>query len=84
MNNMKVINNSKLALSHDEYVLPIGAVVDVPNNVAKVWLTYPGISQYVTPEDMEAEKEKAVKAAIKKLKADEKKTATKKTTNKNK
>lgn len=81
---MKVINNSKLALSHDEYVLPIGAVADVPDKVAKVWLTYPGITQYVTPEDLEAEKEKAVQEAIKKIKAEEKKTATKKTTSKTK
>ena len=81
---MKVINNSKLALSHDEYVLPVGAIAEVPEKVAKVWLTYPGINQYVTPEDMEAEKEKAVKEAIKKLKAETKKPAAKKTTAKKK
>lgn len=91
---MKVINNSIYNLSHDvfeankkvSYRLEIGSFLDVPQEVADKWLKIEGVKPYVTPEDIEAEKAKAVEEALKAAKAEEKepvkKAATKKTTKK--
>lgn len=62
---MKLINNSKLNLSHDKYYLGIGQILDVSDDVAKKWLNIEGISQYYTQDDIEKEKQKAVKEALK-------------------
>lgn len=72
---MRVLNNSKLNLSHEGYTLKIGENLEVPKNVADIWLKIDGVTKYVTPEDLEAEKAKAVEEA---LKAERAKTATKK------
>lgn len=63
---MKLLNNSKCALSHGEYRLPIGGILDVPEKIAKIWLTYDGVIQHVTEEDIKEATEKAVKEALKK------------------
>lgn len=62
---MRVLNNSKLNLSHGKYTLKIGESLDVPNNVAEIWLKIEGVTKFITPEDFEAEKAKAVKEALK-------------------
>lgn len=74
---MKLINNGENNLLHvidkeHSFKLEVGKVLDVPKEVAKVWLTYPGIKTYVSPEDLELEKEKAVKEALKEAKAQSK------------
>lgn len=74
---MKLINNSKLALSHGKYVFPIGSIIEVPEKIAEIWMTYKGITQYVSPEDIEAIKEQAVKEALKGAKQVVKKVAKK-------
>ena len=91
---MKVINNSIYNLSHDvfeanqkvSYRLEIGSFLDVPQEVADKWLKIEGVKPYVTPEDLEAEKAKAVEEALKVAKAEKKepvkKAATKKITKK--
>ena len=82
---MKLINNSKNAMMHKvgkEYlILEVGKVLDVPDDVAKLWLKYAGIQTYATPEDIEEAKKKAVKEALAKEKAKQEKKA-KKTTKK--
>ncbi len=62
---MRVLNNSKLNLSHGVYTLKIGETLDVPKDVADIWLKLDGVTKYVTPEDLEAEKAKAVAEALK-------------------
>ena len=70
---MKVINNSIYNLSHDlyegnkktSYRLEIGSFLDVPEQIAEKWLKIEGVKPYVTPEDIEAEKKKAVEEALK-------------------
>jgi len=79
---MKLINNSKNSLSHDKYNLAIGSIVDVPEEVAKLWLNFEGITQYYSADDIEAEKEKAVKAALKEVSESKPKTQTKAKTKK--
>lgn len=89
---MKVINNSIYNLSHNDfsnrqnYYCEIGSFLDVPQDIADKWLKIEGVKPYVTEEDIEIEKEKAVEAALKAAKAEEKepvkKAATKKTTKK--
>ena len=74
---MKLINNSDNNLSHvvDKdtcYILQVGKVLDVPKKVADIWLTYPGVNIFVSPEDVEEEKKKAVEAALKAEKAKQK------------
>lgn len=84
---MKVINNSIYNLSHDlyegnkrtSYRLEIGSFSDVPQEVADKWLKIEGVKPYVTPEDIEAEKKKAVEEALKAAKAEETKKAAKTT-----
>lgn len=62
---MRVLNNSTLNISHDKYTIKIGETLDVPNDVADIWLKIDGVTKYVTPEDLEAEKAKAVEEALK-------------------
>ena len=84
---MKLINNGENNLLHvidkeHSFKLEVGKVLDVPKEIAKVWLTYPGIQTYVSPEDLELEKEKAVKEALKKAKEQEKAKAQSKSASK--
>lgn len=83
---MKVINNSIYNLSHLELHCEVGSFLDVPEDVAELWLKIDGVKPYVTPEDVEAEKKKAVEEAIKaeraKIKAEAEKKPAKKTTKK--
>lgn len=84
---MKVINNSIYNLSHDlvegnkrtSYRLEIGSFSDIPQEVADKWLKIEGVKPYVTPEDIEAEKKKAVEEALKAAKTEETKKAAKTT-----
>lgn len=67
---MKLINNSDNALCHgdvkgDFYRLEVGKVLDVPKNIAKIWLGYKGVARHVDAEDIEKEKAKAVADALK-------------------
>lgn len=79
---MKVINNSIYNLSHNDfsskknYYCEIGSFLDVPEDIAEKWLKIEGVKPYVTTEDIEAEKKKAVEEA---LKAERAKAETKKT-----
>lgn len=71
---MKLINNSKCALCHglpkkDFYRLEVGKVLDVPKEVADIWLKYEGVQVYVAPEDVEKAKAEAVAKALKEEKA---------------
>lgn len=49
-------NNSKLTLIHAEYRLHPGENLDVPENVAKIWLLTDGVIEYKNPEEAKAEK----------------------------
>lgn len=73
---MKLINNGTNPLAHGKYKLPKGAVVEIPDEIAKDWLKIKGIKQYVSGADLaqatqkaDAEK-KALQAEIEKLKAE--------------
>ena len=81
---MRLINNSKCNLSHDKYVLGIGKTLDVPEAIANIWLKIDGVNRFISPEDMEKEKEQAVKKAVEEaIKAEKDKAASKpKTTTK--
>ena len=56
---MKLINNGRNPLSHEGFKLARGAVADVPEHIAKIWLEFPGVKKYIEP----AEAEKAAKEA---------------------
>lgn len=68
---MKVINNSIYNLSHNDfstkknYYCEVGSFLDVPEDIAEKWLKIEGVKPYVTTEDIEAEKKKAVEEALK-------------------
>lgn len=87
---MKIINNSENAICHGLpsqsnkgfYRLEVGKVLDVPEDIAKLWLKIKGVEEYAAPDDVKkAEKENAeLKAKLKELedKLEDKKPATKK------
>lgn len=64
---MKLINNSKLALTHgipsqsnkDFYKLGIGEVLEVPDEVAKLWLKFDGVKEYAEPADIKKAEDEA-------------------------
>ena len=66
---MRILNNSKLNLSHDKYYLEVGKSLDVPKEVAEIWLKFDGVEKFIAPEDIEAEKAKAVAEALKEERA---------------
>lgn len=75
---MKLINRSGNGLSHiierEVYYIANGAIGDVPEAVAKVWLKIKGVEEYADVEEL-----KKVKAELEKAKKTvAKKTATKK------
>ena len=92
---MKLENTSKLTLSHNDLVFGAGAIADIPDEIAKIWLKIDGVKQYVDPVKVKEEEERAaallVKAnakiaqlekEVKELKAKLTKTTTKKATKK--
>lgn len=75
---MKLINNSKNALMHSLkdkngknvfYLLKVGEIKEIPNEIAEIWLKHPGVKEHVTAEDVEAIKAKAVAEALKEERA---------------
>lgn len=73
---MKLINNSENNLMHKigekVYFLAKGAVLDVPKDVANIWLKIKNIKEYIEPKDLEKVKDEAaaLKEELKKLKSD--------------
>ena len=66
---MRVLNNSKLNLSHGKFYLEKGKTLNVPKEVADIWLKIDGVTEFIAPEDIEAEKAKAVAQALKEERA---------------
>lgn len=56
---MKLENTSKMTLSHNNIVFGAGAVADIPDDVAAIWLKIDGIKQYVDPVKVKEEEERA-------------------------
>ena len=64
---MKLINNSKLVLTHgipsqdnkDFYKLGIGEVLDVPDEIGKLWLKFDGVKEYAEPADIKKAEDEA-------------------------
>lgn len=82
---MKIINNSENAICHglplqkNFYRVEVGKVLDVPEEVAKLWLKIKGVEEYAAPSDVKkAEaKVKELEAKLKELEAPKKKPAKK-------
>lgn len=76
---MKIVNNSENALCHgipskdgkNFFRAEVGAVIDVPDYVAELWLKIKGVEEYAAPADVKkAEDENTeLKAKIKELEA---------------
>ena len=62
-------NNTKGTYIHGEYKLFPGAIITVPDDVAKIWLYNEGVIEYKDPQEAKVEKE-ALEAENKKLKAE--------------
>ena len=62
---MNVLNNSKRAYQHGEYKLLPGCTLNVPAEVAEIWLKTGEIVEYVEPAEA-----KAIEAENAKLKAE--------------
>lgn len=78
-------NTTKATYEHGEYKLTPGAILDIPDEIANIWLNIAGVIEYVDPaeakakeakaaaEKAELEKEnEALKAELEKLKAEAK------------
>lgn len=84
---MKLLNKSGNGLSHSlqiekngkkenqNYFIAIGQVLDVPEEIAKVWLKIPGVEKFVEVEDLAKieEENKKLKAELEKSKNKNKK-----------
>ena len=92
---MKIINNSENAICHGLpsqsgkgfYKVEVGKILDVPEDIAKLWLKIKGVEEYAAPDDVKKAEEENIelKAKIKELEAkiekkEAPKTAQKKTT----
>lgn len=69
---MKLENTSRLTLSHENFVFGPGAVAEIPDKIAKIWLNIEGINEYVNPEEVKANETKAaeeLKKALNTIKA---------------
>lgn len=78
---MKIKNNSENAICHgcplqkNFYRVEVGKVLEVPDEVAKLWLKIKGVEEYAAPSDVKKaeEKVKELEAKIKELEAPKKK-----------
>lgn len=86
---MKLINRGENNLSHSlmkefeiegekkfesiPYVLKIGETLDVPEEVAKIWLKFEGVEKVVDRAEIEAEIRKEIEAEVKAKKTKAKK-----------
>ena len=72
---MKIKNNSENALCHglplqkNFYRVEVGKIIDVPEEVAKLWLKIKGVEEYAAPSDVKKaeQKVKELEAKIKEL-----------------
>ena len=66
---MKLRNNSKNAYIHvqgrTKIYLGLGQVAEVPEEIAKTWLKYDGVEEYISPEEIEALKKATKKTKTK-------------------
>ena len=53
---IKLQNNTRTTFVHDKYKLEPKGVLDVPKEVAKVWMLNKDVIEYVAPADAKAEK----------------------------
>lgn len=58
---MRVYNKSKRMYQHGEYKLPVGANLEVPKDVADIWLTTGEVVEFVDPKEAKAKEEKVQK-----------------------
>lgn len=67
---MKLKNNSKNSFidvqGRTKYILAVGGIADIPDDVAKTWLKYDGVEEYISPEDIKKLKEEVAKTKKKK------------------
>ena len=81
-------NNTKGTYIHGEHKLLPGAIITVPDDVAKIWLYNEGVIEYKDPQEAKAEKEaleaenKELKAEVEALKKELKEVKAEKTQNK--
>lgn len=66
---IKLQNNGRATLVHGKYRLTPQEILEVPEEVAKIWLHIEGVVEYVAPIDLKAQKE-AYEAEIAQLKAE--------------
>ena len=62
---MILVNNGSNPLAHGTYILPKGERRDIPNDIAKEWLTIPGVERFISTVDVK----KATKDADEKIQA---------------
>ena len=89
---MKIINNSENALCHGLpsptnkgfYRVEVGKILEVPDEIGKLWLKIKGVEEYAAPEEVKKaeEKVKELEAKIEKLQAKPVKKASTKATKK--
>lgn len=81
---MKVINKTGNGLSHtmpingnmERFYIPNGGILDVPEEIAGIWLNLGGVEKYIDQADLEkAEKEAKAKAEAEKKELEEKNKA---------
>lgn len=58
---IKVKNNSNHLYSHDKYFLQPHGILDVPEEVAKIWYKTGEVVEFVEPKEAKAKEEKAQK-----------------------
>lgn len=64
------LKDGTIRMEQQPYLLPIGETMEVPDEVAKVWLKIKGVEKFRNEADIEAEKQKAVEEALAKQKAE--------------
>lgn len=52
-------NTTKTTYEHGEYKLAPGAIMDVPEKIANIWLNIAGVIEYVNPAEAKAKEAKA-------------------------
>lgn len=54
-------NNTRTTFIHNGYKLEPGAILDVPEKVAKIWQKHKGVVEYVDPQEAKKAQEEAAK-----------------------
>lgn len=59
------LKDGTIRIEQQPYFLPIGATLEIPDEIAKIWLKFKGVEKVIDRAEIEAEIRKEIEAEVK-------------------